>query len=178
MTMNICVISSFCSFDGNNIVSTRLDDSLFMQFNYGHRYGVGYFGDPYKNNPEDVSDNAMGFKRVAVNKNHIVMIKDYDNMHLGEFVLNKMDNIEKLDDIHSIGNPQVIWDCKINPFKKEKEYYKTPLFLNDDNIFFCQFLNQILINIYLISKQMNGLILNLSLSKKVMIIGMNLKKFL
>lgn len=151
MTMDICVTSSFCSFDGNNIVSTRLDGSLFIQFNNGHRYGVGYFGDPYKNNPEDVSDNAMGFKRVAVNKNYIVMIKDYDNMHLGKFDLYKMDNVTKVDDIHSIGNPEVIWDCKINPFKKEKEYYQTPLFLNDDNIFFLSVfesnLNQYIFNI-------------------------------
>lgn len=117
MTVDICVTSNFCSFDENHIVTTCLDGSLFMQFNNGQRYGIGYLGDPYKNNLEDMSPTAMGFKRVSVNRNHIVMAKGYDHIHLGEFNLNNIDNITKVDDIHSIGNSEINWDCKIRKKK-------------------------------------------------------------
>ena len=48
MIVNMCASTQLCSFDGSHIVSTRLDGSLFMQFNDGKRYGMAYFSDPYK----------------------------------------------------------------------------------------------------------------------------------
>jgi hypothetical protein len=136
MIVNMRASTQLCSFDGSHIVSTRLDGSLFMQFNDGKRYGMAYFSDPYKKNMEDISKNAIGIKLVVVNKNHIVMVKNYDNMYLGIFDLYKMNNVTKVDDIQSIGHPELNWECKINPFKKQNEMYLCIIFLNDDYILF------------------------------------------
>lgn len=135
MSVDISASTAFCSFDGNHIVSTRLDGSLFIQFNDDKRHGVGYFSDPYKKNPKDISSEAIGFKSVAVNKNHIILTKGYDDMYLGTFELYK-DIDEKVDEPVSLNDPELNWVCKINPFKKQNEIYIRIIFLNDEYVFF------------------------------------------
>ena len=155
MVVDITASTSFCSFDGNHIVSTRLDGSLFMQFNDGKRYGMGYFGDPYKKNPEDISQKAVGFKRATVNKNHIIMTKEYDDMYLGTFDLYKMNIVEKVNETYSLGHPELNWECKINPFKKQNEKYICILFLNDDYVFFVTCINNTELKDYIFNIKTN-----------------------
>lgn len=134
MSVDINTTSRFVSFDENHIIATRVDGSLFMQFNDGKRYGIGYFNDPYKNSPDDVRPSSMGFKSVAVEGNTIILVKDRDDMYVGNFDLYSMDNIE-VDDTFSLGKSSIDWYLSQNPHKKSEEYYQCIGFINKDYVF-------------------------------------------
>lgn len=56
----------FTSYDGNNIVVTLADGSLYIRFHNGNRYGIGYFADPYKNSMDDKRESSMGFTPLKI----------------------------------------------------------------------------------------------------------------
>lgn len=135
MSINIDINSRFASFDGNHIIATRIDGSLFIKFNDGKRYGMGYFADPYKNSQDDVRPSSMGFKSVAVEGNTIILVKDSDDMYVGNFDLYSIKNIKKVDDTFSLGNPSIDWKCAVNPYKKPEDYYVSIGFVNKDYVY-------------------------------------------
>ena len=125
---------AFASYDGNNIVVTRIDGSLYITFRNGHRFGVGYLYDPYKNSMEDHRKSSMGFKYVAVNKNNIILSKDYDDLYLATFDMFDIKNVTQFDETYKQGNPKINWERKINPLKMEDERYVGIGFFNDEYI--------------------------------------------
>ena len=135
MSIDINITSRFTSFDGNHIVATRIDGSLFMQFDDGKRYGMGYFADPYKSSPDDITPSSMGFKSVAVEGNTIIMAKNYDDMHIGTFDVYSMDNIQKVDDTFNLGSSSIDWHLCKNPYKKPLEHYQCIGFINKDFVY-------------------------------------------
>ena len=124
----------FTSYDGNNIVVTLADGSLYIRFHNGNRYGIGYLNDPYKNSMHDKRESSMGFKYVAVNKNNIALAKSTDHLYIATFDMINLKNIEQVDDNLKKGNPSINWECKVNPYKKDNEMYKTIIFIDDNNI--------------------------------------------
>ena len=131
---DINVGRKFISYDGNHLITARLDGSIFIQFNDGTRYGCGYFHDPYKNSLEDVRPTSIGFKTIAVKKDTLILTKNTGHLYLGKFNLYDIKNIEKIDDTFNIGNPTITWICKENPYKTEIETYRNIGFIDNDNI--------------------------------------------
>lgn len=135
MPVDITTTYRFASFDGKHIVTTRIDGSLFMQFDDGKRYGIGYFSDPYKSSPDDISQTSVGLKSVTVEGNTMIMVKNYDDMYIGKFDLYSMDNIRKVDEKYSLASPSIEWYLSPNPYKKSLEYYVSIGFINKDYVY-------------------------------------------
>ena len=122
---------TFISYDGKNLLITRIDGLLFIEFNDGTRYGVGYLNDPLKYDDK----TSIGIKTVAINKNTIILTKSYEHLYIGKFDMYDITNIEKVDDTFSKGNPFLVWQCKKNPYKIDTEIYTTIGFIDENNIF-------------------------------------------
>ena len=121
---------TFISYDGKNLLITRIDGLLFIEFNDGTRYGVGYLNDPLKYDDK----TSIGIKTVAINKNTIILTKSYEHLYIGKFDMYDITNIEKVDDTFSKGNPFLVWQCKKNPYKIDTEIYTTIGFIDENNI--------------------------------------------
>lgn len=154
---NICFTAngSFVSYDGISLVICRIDGSLCFTFRNKSRFGLGYFNDPYKNSINDNRESSMGLKYIAVNKNNILLSKDYDHIYISTFNFDKLKNIEQVDNNFKKGNPSIEWECKINPLKLENERYCGIGFLNDENIFAIATTKLDTINIYICNLKTN-----------------------
>jgi hypothetical protein len=132
---DIAVGYLFTSYDGQNLLISRVDGSLFLQFNDGSRCGISYIVDPYTKSLEDVDRTQIQFKNVAIKKNKIILTKNNDHLYIGKFNMHDITNIEKVDDTFIKGNASVEWECKENPYKSDTETYKRIIFIDENNIF-------------------------------------------
>jgi hypothetical protein len=125
----------FTSYDGQNLLISRVDGSLFLEFNDGSRYGIAYFEDQFNKSLEEVDRPQIKFKSVAIQKNKIILTQNNDHLYIGKFDMYNLTNIEKVDDTFSKGNPSLEWECKENPYKTDIETYKNIGFIDENNIF-------------------------------------------
>jgi hypothetical protein len=61
LTTDFNVGSQYISFDGENLLISRVDGTLWLDFLNNKHYGMGYIPDPYRESLEDTSDEAIGF---------------------------------------------------------------------------------------------------------------------
>jgi hypothetical protein len=136
MAVSLNCMSKFISYDGTNIIMIRQPDSaLLFRFYDGNRYGIGFFGDPYKSSLEDVSKTALGYKLISVNKNNIILVKGKDHLYLADYDMYNVKNIQSTEgDKYKMGNPTINWNKKVNPYKSDDEQYMQINFINDNFI--------------------------------------------